>query len=57
LGKLNERKHSQGQGIDGRISKLDLQEMESDGVDWIHLAQDRDKRRAVANKGMKLWVA
>jgi len=26
------------------------------GVDWLHLAQDRDKKQAVVNVIMKLWV-
>jgi hypothetical protein len=57
LGKPNERKHSHDHGTDGRISKVDLQEMEWEGVEWIHLAQDRDKKRAVVNTVMNLWVA
>jgi hypothetical protein len=26
------------------------------GVEWIHLAQDRDRWRAVVNAVMNLWV-
>jgi hypothetical protein len=29
--------------------KIDLREIEWDGVDWIDLAQDRDKWRALVN--------
>jgi hypothetical protein len=36
--------------------KMDLLEIRWDGVDWIGLAQDRDKWRALENSGsMKLW--
>jgi len=27
-----------------------------EGVDWIDLAQDRDRRRAFVNAGINLWV-
>jgi hypothetical protein len=37
--------------------KMDLVEMGSGGVDWIGLAQDRDKWRALVNAVMNLWVA
>ena len=26
------------------------------GMDWIELAQDRDRRRALVNAEMNLWV-
>jgi hypothetical protein len=29
--------------------KMDLREIEWDGVDWIDMAEDRDKWRAVVN--------
>jgi hypothetical protein len=29
--------------------KIDLGEIEWDGVDWIHMAQDRDQWRALVN--------
>jgi hypothetical protein len=32
--------------------KIDLREIERDGVDWIDLAQDRDQWRALVNKLM-----
>jgi hypothetical protein len=35
---------------------MDLGEMGGDGVDWIGVAQDRDKWRAVVNSVMNLWV-
>jgi hypothetical protein len=40
---------------DGGI-KMDLSEIGWGGVEWIHLAQDRDRRRAVVNAVMNLRV-
>ena len=34
--------------------KMDVKEIGSEGVDWIHQAQDRDKCRAVVNTVMNL---
>jgi hypothetical protein len=31
--------------------KMDLREIGWDGMDWIHLAQDRDQWRALVNNG------
>ena len=36
--------------------KMDLQENRTRGLDWIDLAQDRDKWRALVNAVMKLRV-
>jgi len=36
--------------------KMDLQEMGCEDMDWIDLAQDRDRRRAFVNAVMKLRV-
>jgi hypothetical protein len=36
--------------------KMDFGEIIWDGVDWIGLAQDRNKWRALANAVMNLWV-
>jgi hypothetical protein len=36
--------------------KMDLLEIGWGGVDWIGLAQDRDKCRAPVNAVMNLWV-
>jgi hypothetical protein len=35
---------------------MDLREIGLKGVDWIHLAQDRDRWRAVVNTVMNLRV-
>jgi hypothetical protein len=36
--------------------KMDLREVGWGGVDWINLAQDRDRWRALVNTVMNLWV-
>jgi hypothetical protein len=36
--------------------KIDLKEIEWDGMDWIYLAQDRDQWRAFVNMVMNLRV-
>jgi hypothetical protein len=36
--------------------KMDLREIEWDGIDWIYLAQNRDQWRALVNAVMNLRV-
>jgi hypothetical protein len=35
--------------------RMDTREIGWEGVDWIHLAQDRDQWRSVVNMVMNLW--
>jgi len=37
--------------------KIKLQEVECEYMDWIELAQDRDRCLTPVNKVMKLWVS
>jgi hypothetical protein len=37
--------------------KMNLRDIKRDGIDWIDLAQERDKWRALVNMIMNLWVA
>lgn len=36
--------------------KLDYKLIDSEGVDWIDLAQDRDKLRAAVKMSVKFWT-
>jgi hypothetical protein len=36
--------------------KMDLREIGFEGMDWAHLAQDRDRWRALVNRVMNLRV-
>jgi len=56
-GNLRERDHLEDPGLDGRINThMDLHEVGCDGMDWIDLAQDRVRSRALVNAVMNLRV-
>jgi hypothetical protein len=54
VGKPEGKDQLEDQGVDG--IKMDLRETGCGGVEWIHLAQDRDRWRAVVNAVMNLRV-
>ena len=57
-GGLRERDHLENLCIDGRkILKWDLQDLGWGGKNWIALAQDRERWRALVNAVMNLCIA
>jgi hypothetical protein len=36
--------------------RMDLREIGSEDVEWVQLAQDRDRWRAIVNAVINLWV-
>jgi hypothetical protein len=57
VGKPEEKRPLGGPGVDGRIIlKMDLQGVGRGGMDWIELARDNDRWRALVNAVMNLWV-
>jgi hypothetical protein len=57
LGNLRERDHWGDTGVDGRIILRWLfMKWDVGGMDWIELAQDRDRWRTLVNAVMNLRV-
>jgi hypothetical protein len=52
-----ERDHLENPGVDGRIILKWTCERLDVGMDWINLAQDRDRWRALVNVVMNLRVS
>jgi hypothetical protein len=56
-GNLRVRDHCGDPDIDGRITlRWVFRKWDSGGMDWIELAQDRDRWRALVNEVINLWV-
>jgi hypothetical protein len=56
-GNLMEKDHWGDPGVDGRIIlRRIFRKWDVGGMDWIELAQVRDKWRALVNAVMDLWV-
>jgi hypothetical protein len=53
FGKPDWTDHLEDLSVDG---KKDITEIQWEGVDWLHLAQDRDQWRAVVNTVISLRV-
>jgi hypothetical protein len=53
-GNLRERGHIEEPGVDGRIMVRSVFRKWVGGVDWIDLAQDRDRWRALVNAVMNI---
>ena len=57
VGKPEEKRPLGDPGVDGRINiKMDLQEVGCGSIDWIELAQVRERWRALVNEVMNLRV-
>jgi hypothetical protein len=56
-GETGGRNHLVDPNVDGRVILKLILEMRLDGsIDWIDLAQDRDRWRALVNAVMNLWI-
>jgi hypothetical protein len=38
-------------------NEMDITDIDSEGVAWIHVAQDRIQWRALVNTAMNIWVS
>jgi hypothetical protein len=56
MGKPKERDHLEDQGVDGRMGSEWILGRLGGGVDWIKLAQDRDRWPDLVNTVMNLRV-
>jgi hypothetical protein len=56
-GELRDRTHLKDLGVDGKITLKWIFKKWEEGMDWIYLAQDRDRWRAVVNEVMNLRVS
>jgi hypothetical protein len=54
-GNLRERDHLEDLGVDGKVILRWIFRNLEGGMDWIDLAQDRDRWRALVNAVMNLW--
>jgi hypothetical protein len=55
-GNLRERDHLEEPGVDGRIMLRFIFSKWDGGMDWIDLAQDRDRWRDLVNAVMNIRV-
>ena len=55
-GNLRERDHLEDSDVDGRITFKWISRKWDGGMDWIDLAQDRERWLALVNAVMKLRV-
>jgi hypothetical protein len=57
LDDLKGKDHSEELGVNGwTIIRMDLTEIDWEGVDWMHLFEDRDQWRALVNTVTNLRV-
>jgi hypothetical protein len=58
LGNLRKGDHLEDPNVDGRIIlKWISERLDGGGMDWISLAQDRDRWRAIVNTVMNLQIS
>jgi hypothetical protein len=54
---MTEIDHLEDRSVDGDNIKIDVQEVGCGGMDWIKLAQERDRWRALVTAVMNLRVS